>query len=196
MHEEETRDTYGTPPPPLQPAHRRVGLGVAAPHAAPLAGAGGKDGAGAAAGLRSGVLSLPGQRAGGRRAQSRNTRAPSSSPTILPRCCPIHRLAAPARRFAAPRTKVTQGTCRVDLFFAAPRPDPARNGDARTSAAWWTCGRSRLDELGAAVPLGAGVREQGRDDGLLQSASPRPDLGAGRAAQRAGQGGSAPARPT
>src|SRR5438067_4928003 len=56
--------------PPIQSPHAGMGAGIAAPDRAAVAGAGGNRGGPGIAGIRSGMLSLPGKSAGGRRAQS------------------------------------------------------------------------------------------------------------------------------
>src|SRR5690606_23604564 len=77
------------------------------------------------------------------------------------------------------------------LLFAAPRPDAAADGTARHPPRDRRLGRAG-ERAWAALPLGAGVREQGAGDGRVEPAPAWPNLGRKRPAERGAQGGRAP----
>ena len=108
----------------------------------------------------------------------RTTTPPLSLTTTSPRCCPTRRRRDPGepdRPCSA--LEPARGACRVICF--SPRHDltlaEMAAPDIRKVVDVWA---EQTAELGTATSsLGAGVREQGRGDGLLQSAPARPDLG-------------------
>ena len=63
------------------------------------------------------------------------------------------------------------------LLLAPPRPDPGRAAAGGDRDGDRHLGPPRPTTLGASLPLGAGVREQGRGHGLLEPAPARADLG-------------------
>ena len=176
------------PPPPVQPAHRAVAAGLAAPDPPPLAGPDRERAGRPAPGPRSDLLPLPGQPAGraevnpryegdvrlrqrlfraftrgasGGRRGDRSSSRPGSRR---------------GRRRSTAEGRTDSGMCRVICFTPPPRSDAGRDGRRRGRR-----GRRRLGgrDGGARrdLPLGAGVREQGRGDGLLEPAPPRSNLG-------------------
>ena len=180
------------PPSPLQPAARRVGAVLAAPPAAALAGTG-RGVRRRRRGRSYDAVLLPLSRATSARTASGTppTRAPSRSTTTSRPCCRRASVAAVddggllvarARRRPLPR----------DLLLAAPRPHARRDAGERDPAGRRRVGGGGDDpRLRARDPLRAGLREQGRDDGLQQPASALPGVGdrprpepAGRASSR------------
>ena len=86
-----------------------------------------------------------------------------------------------------------RGTSRVICFS----PDHGRDAAGAAARGGAGGGRDvvRADRgIGAALALGAGVREQGRDDGVVEPASAWTGVGDGLPAERAGGGGRPAAR--
>ena len=81
-------------------------------------------------------------------------------------------------REPAPRLRAGRGALPGRVLLAAPRPDARRDGRGQGPRRGRRLGgRDRDARPRSRAALRAGVREQGRDDGLQQSAPARPDLG-------------------
>ena len=166
----------------MQRADRGVGPRLGRPDRPAVAGRRGARAARGPAGVRPGLLPVPRQHA----RQGRRSTRTTTRPFVF------------TNDFAALRPDTSDAVVEAGLFraegdaghlpgrllLAAPRPDPRRDGDRRRSATSSTSGRTQTTELGAAVPVGPGVREPRRGDGRLEPAPARPDLGRRRAARR------------
>ena len=145
----------------------------------------GRRGAGAArgtAGLRPGLLPVPGQRAA-----STGDVNPDYGQTFV-----FTNDFAALRPGHVRRDRASDGLFRAEgdarhlpgrVLLAAPRPDPRRDGDGRRSGAIVDVWADADDRARRALPLGPGVREPRRGDGRLEPAPARPDLGRRRAAR-------------
>ena len=103
------------------PADRRMGAGLAAPHtSAPGRGRSKNARPRTARPMTPAAISAPATRAPAAIA-TRPTRAPSSSPTISPPCCPIRPPASATGPSPAAQPQSVQGHCRVICF--SPRHD-------------------------------------------------------------------------
>ena len=176
--------------PALQSADRRVGAGVAASHAAPLAGAGGEDrrsrgsrtydpdcylcpGNARAGGVRNPALHLDlrlRQRFRGATPGHARRTASTSDGLLVAEAEPRH----------LPR----------GLLLAAPRPDRRQGWSAATCARVVDTWAEQYRELGARPDINYVqiFENRGAMMGAQQSASALPDLVQPHAAQRAGQG--------
>ncbi len=184
------------PAPPLQPPARRVGSLLPPPAAAAVAGAGrGRARARRAPRLRSLLLPLPRQRSRERRAQPglrghlRVRQRLRGPPAGEPRGAGERRRPARGRAGHRPLPRA--------LLLAPPRPDPRRDGRAGHPARGGRLGAGgRDDRRGPRDPLRAGLREQGRDDGVQQPPPARPGLGDGPRAHGARRRSSPRSAPT
>ena len=165
-----------------------MGAGVAASHSAPLAGANRARGATDRAALRPRLLSLSRAIAA---PTARSTR-PTPRRWRLPNDFPALQREAGGEAINESGLIVAEperGVCQGRLLLAAPRSDAGAHVGRRDRA-----GGQGLDRgvprarRARGDPLGADLREPRRHDGGEQSASPLPDLGDRKPAQRGGQG--------
>ncbi len=149
--------------PASQCAHRSLGAGVTAPRQAPLAGPPGGCRRERRASHDPTATCAPATPVSTASA-TLNTAAPSSSPTTSPRCSPTRRAAVAGDPLF--ESMPARGTSRVICFS----PDHAKTLPELHTPGAGASHRHLVraeHQLGSRPRLGAGVREQGRGDGLL-----------------------------
>ena len=160
---------------PLQSAYAGMGAGVAAPHAAALAGTDGKRGCAAQPDYDPTCYLCPGNRARAACAIRRYT-----STFVFENDFAALKPGTPLERFERDGLLIAEsepGICRVVCF--SPRHNLTSPTWIRPICArWWTRGSSSIVELGARTgnQLRADFRKSRRHDGREQSAPALPDL--------------------